>query len=255
VSPDSLKLLAAAKNIDVGSQCTGLVVSALGAPESKAFDVTGPKKIDGEGTIALINASRDAGVKRFLLVTSLGTTKFGWPASALNLFWGVLFWKAQAEAALIKSGMIYTIIRPGGMERPQDDYKKTHSTVLYPRDTKFGGQVSRLQVAEVVAACATNAEASGNKTVEVIAEEGAPQPDFEEMLASIEPEISLEEMGERQAKIADLRNRERQLQAEAESLEEQLAEAEERKVLTERAYSEARAQLQEVRSSVRALPC
>jgi hypothetical protein len=235
----------------MSSHSVGLVISALGAPESKAFDVTGPKKIDGDGTIALINAARDAGVKRFILVTSLGTTKFGWPAAALNLFWGVLFWKAQAEAALVKSGMIYTIIRPGGMERPQDDYKETHSTVLYPRDTQFGGQVSRLQVAEVVAACAINAEASGNKTVEVVAQEGGPEPDLEAMLAAIEPEITLEEMKERQAKIADLRNRERQIQAEAEALEEQLTEAEERKVLAEQAYSEARSQLQEVRTSVR----
>lgn len=81
-----------------------------------------------------------------MLVTSLGTGKFGWPAGALNLFWGVLFWKRQAEAALEKSGMAYTIVRPGGMERPTDDYKKTHNVVLKPRDSIFGGQVSRLQV-------------------------------------------------------------------------------------------------------------
>lgn len=229
----------------------GVVVSALGAPESKPFDVSGPKKVDGEGSVALVKAARDAGVKRFVLVTSLGTTKFGWPASALNLFWGVLFWKAQAEDALIKSGMVYTIVRPGGMERPQDDYKETHSTVLYPRDTQFGGQVSRLQVAEVVAACLSDTEASGNKTLEVVAEEGAPEPDFDAMLAEIEPEISIEEMREKQVAIADLRNREQQLVAEAESLEEDLAAAEEQKVLAEQAYSEAREQLGDVRSEVR----
>jgi chromosome segregation ATPase len=87
--------------------------------------------------------------------------------------------------------------------------------------------------------------------VEVVAQEGGPEPDLEAMLAAIEPEITLEEMKERQAKIADLRNRERQIQAEAEALEEQLTEAEERKVLAEQAYSEARSQLQEVRTSVR----
>ncbi|PNH03431.1 Pyruvate decarboxylase isozyme 2 [Tetrabaena socialis] len=30
----------------------------------------------------------------------------------------------------------------GGMERPTDDYKRTHNLVLKPRDTTFGGQVS-----------------------------------------------------------------------------------------------------------------
>ncbi len=37
--------------------------------------------------------------------------------------------------------MSYTIVRPGGMERPKDDYKETHNLVLKPRDSIFGGQV------------------------------------------------------------------------------------------------------------------
>ena len=36
--------------------------------------------------------------------------------------------------------------RPGGMERPTDEYKLTHNVVLKERDTAFGGQISRLQV-------------------------------------------------------------------------------------------------------------
>ena len=81
-----------------------------------------------------------------MMVSSLGTTKFGLPASLRNLFWGVLYWKQQAENELIRSGMLYTIVRPGGMEKPTDSYKDTHNTVLYARDKMFGGQVSRLQV-------------------------------------------------------------------------------------------------------------
>ena len=121
-------------------------MSAIGAAEDKPLDTAAPRKIDGEGAIALVDAAQAAGVQRFIMVTSLGTTKFGWPASALNLFWGVLYWKAQAEAALIKSGMQYTIVRPGGMEKPTDSYKETHATTLAARDTVFGGQISRLQV-------------------------------------------------------------------------------------------------------------
>jgi hypothetical protein len=37
-------------------------------------------------------------------------------------------------------------LHAGGMERPTDTYKRTHGLVLKPRDTTFGGQVSRLQV-------------------------------------------------------------------------------------------------------------
>jgi hypothetical protein len=47
----------------------------------------------------------------------------------------------DAEEALERSGMSYCIVRPGGMERPTDDYKKTHNLVLKPRDSTFGGQV------------------------------------------------------------------------------------------------------------------
>eukprot|EP00967_Tisochrysis_lutea_P100039 scaffold148915_cov18-Tisochrysis_lutea.AAC.2 len=89
----------------------------------------------------------------------------GWPASILNLFWGVLIWKREAEKALESSGMAYTILRPGGMERPTDSYKETHNLKLSPKNTTFGGQVSRLQVAELVGAVLNNPELSANKWV------------------------------------------------------------------------------------------
>lgn len=36
------------------------------------------------------------------------------PLFPLNLYWGVLFWKKQGEQALQRSGLDYTIVRPGG---------------------------------------------------------------------------------------------------------------------------------------------
>jgi uncharacterized protein YbjT (DUF2867 family) len=86
-------------------------------------------------------------VQHFVLQSSLGTGKFGWPASALNLFWNVLDHKRDAELALVASGMAFTIVRPGGMEKPTDDYEKTHNITLHPADSIFGGQISRRQVA------------------------------------------------------------------------------------------------------------
>lgn len=35
--------------------------------------------------------------------------------------------------------------RPGGMEKPTDDHKLTHQTILAPANTRFGGNISRLQ--------------------------------------------------------------------------------------------------------------
>ena len=123
-----------------------VVVSCLGAPESQALNPSLPRAIDGEGTKALVAAAAAAGVAHFIMVSSLGTGRFGFPASILNLFWEVLKWKKEAEDALVASGIAFTILRPGGMERPTDDFRLTHNTLLAPPDTRFGGLVSRAQV-------------------------------------------------------------------------------------------------------------
>lgn len=84
-------------------------------------------------------------------------------AGLLNLFWGILTFKKKAEKALQASGIPFVIVRPGGMERPTDIYKRTHNVRLETRDQLFGGQVSRLQVAELIAAAVSNPEVAENK--------------------------------------------------------------------------------------------
>ncbi|CAM9740116.1 unnamed protein product [Chrysoparadoxa australica] len=150
------------------------VVCTLGASESEALDFRGPARVDGQMTQDLIAAAKELGtIKHFTLVTSLGTAKFGMPASILNLFWGILTFKRKSELALVDSGLPYTIVRPGGMEKPEDDYDMAYDVVLRPADSTFGGLVSRKQVAKVVAAAVTNTELSANKVIEVITEEVA----------------------------------------------------------------------------------
>ncbi|KAL6764668.1 hypothetical protein V8C86DRAFT_1360984 [Haematococcus lacustris] len=217
------------------------VVCAVGAPESDALNVAAPKQIDGDGTIALINAASAAGVQQFVLVTSLGTEKVGWPASILNLFWGVLLWKRQAEKALQASGMAYTIVRPGGMERPTDTYKRSHSLVLSPKNTQFGGQVSRLQVAELVASMMITPELAANKVVEVTAEAGAPQLTFQELLASVPSERSQEEQ-------VRLREASLEVMDEIEEAEQKLAQAKEAVAAAEARTKELNARLQEAKA-------
>ncbi|CAB4320612.1 unnamed protein product [Prunus armeniaca] len=162
-----------------------VVLCCIGASEKEVFDVTGPYRIDYLATKNLIEAATVAKVNHFILLTSLGTNKIGFPAAILNLFWGVLIWKRKAEEALIASGLPYTIVRPGGMERPTDAYKETHNTTLSKEDTLFGGQVSNLQVAELLASAAKNRAVSYFKVVEVIAETTAPLTPLEDLLAKI----------------------------------------------------------------------
>ncbi|KAL5704913.1 hypothetical protein ACHQM5_023273 [Ranunculus cassubicifolius] len=162
-----------------------VVICCIGASEKEVFDVTGPYRIDYEATKNLIDAATSARVNHFILLTSLGTNKIGFPAAILNLFWGVLIWKRKAEEALLDSGLPYTIVRPGGMERPTDAYKETHNVSLAKEDTLFGGQVSNLQVAELMAFITKNRDVSYCKVVEVIAETTAPLKPFGELLSKI----------------------------------------------------------------------
>ncbi|CAI8613663.1 unnamed protein product [Vicia faba] len=161
------------------------VICTIGASEKEIFDITGPCRIDYKATKNLVDAATVAKVNHFIFVTSLGTNKFGFPAAILNLFWGVLIWKRKAEEALLASGIPYTIVRPGGMERPTDAYKEKHNVTLSTEDTLFGGQVSNLQVAELMATMAKNPDLSYCKIVEVIAETTAPLTPAEKLLTTI----------------------------------------------------------------------
>ncbi|TYH85272.1 hypothetical protein ES332_D02G254100v1 [Gossypium tomentosum] len=162
-----------------------VVICCIGASEKEIFDITGPYRIDYQATKNLIDAATAVKVNHFILVSSLGTNKVGFPAAILNLFWGVLIWKRKAEEALIASGLPYTIVRPGGMERPTDTFKETHNITLSTEDTLFGGLVSNLQVAELMACMAKNRSLSYCKVVEVVAETTAPLRPMEELLAKI----------------------------------------------------------------------
>lgn len=43
-------------------------------------------------------------------------------------------------------GRVLLVGRPGGMEKPGDDFEQTHNARVSSKDTLFGGVVSRLQV-------------------------------------------------------------------------------------------------------------
>ncbi|ONK60162.1 uncharacterized protein A4U43_C08F15040 [Asparagus officinalis] len=77
------------------------------------------------------------------------------------------------------------------MERPTDSYKETHNIILANEDTYFGGQVSNLQVAELMAVMVKHRRLSLCKVVEVIAETTAPLTPMDELLAKIPPKQEL----------------------------------------------------------------
>lgn len=69
-----------------------VLICATGATPS--FDITGPYRVDYEGTKNLVDAAKAKEIKHFVLVTSLCVSQLFHP---LNLFWLILVWKKQAE--------------------------------------------------------------------------------------------------------------------------------------------------------------
>ena len=154
--------------------CT-VVFCATGARPS--FDPTGPYLVDFEGTKNLVNASKAAGVEQFVLVTSLCVSKLLHP---LNLFWGILVWKKWAEEYLQRSGLTYTIVRPGGLKNDDNDDR----IVMQGLDSLFDGSIPRTKVAQVCVEAIGN-ESSRNKIVEIVARPDAPDKTFAELFVAV----------------------------------------------------------------------
>ncbi|XP_073307332.1 uncharacterized protein At2g34460, chloroplastic-like isoform X2 [Primulina huaijiensis] len=89
-------------------------------------------------------------------------------------------WKLQAEQHIRKSGINYTIIRPGGLK---NDPPKGN-IVMEQEDTLSAGTISRDQVAEVAVEALLCPE-SWYKVVEIVAQTEAPRRSFEELFSSI----------------------------------------------------------------------
>lgn len=148
---------------------------ATGARPS--FDPTGPYQVDFEGTKHLVDAAKATGIEHFVLVSSLCTSKFFHP---LNLFWLILYWKKQAEDYLQRSGLTYTIVRPGGLKNEEND----DAIVMSAADTLFEGSIPRSKVAQVAVESVFQAGAR-NKIVEIVAKPEAEKKPMEELFAGV----------------------------------------------------------------------
>jgi uncharacterized protein YbjT (DUF2867 family) len=152
-----------------------LVFCATGAAPS--FDITGPYRVDYEGTKNLVNAAKSQGIEHFVLVSSLCVSQLFHP---LNLFWLILLWKKQGEEYLQKSGLTYTIVRPGGLKNEDN----SHAIVMESADKLFEGSIPRTKVAQVCVE-AIFEPASRNKIVEIVANAETPQKSFTELFARV----------------------------------------------------------------------
>lgn len=134
-------------------------------------------EVDNLGTIALVDAAKKAGVKKVVMVSSILTNGRNWgqeksPGFVItNAFGNVLDEKIVAENYLRKSGLDYTIVRPGGLKAKPP----SGPLVISGEDTLNAGEISRDLVADVCVASLSDGKAS-NKVLEIIeSEEGGPQ--------------------------------------------------------------------------------
>jgi uncharacterized protein YbjT (DUF2867 family) len=140
------------------SDCN-VLLCATGATPS--LDPTGPYQVDYQGTKNLVDAAKSKKIEHFVLVSSLCVSKFFHP---LNLFWLILYWKQQAEFYIRQSGLIYTIVRPGGLKNEDND----DNIAMSSADTLFEGSIPRQKVARVCTEALFTPEAR-SKIVEIIA--------------------------------------------------------------------------------------
>ncbi|SDE31707.1 Uncharacterized conserved protein YbjT, contains NAD(P)-binding and DUF2867 domains [Pricia antarctica] len=120
----------AVKNIDK-------VIFAAGSGGEKVVEV------DQEGAKRLIDASKKAGIKKFVMLSSIGA---GHPEKADQLK-DYLKAKHNADEYLKNSGLHYTIVRPGTLNNDEGTGK-----IKLKRELESAGEIPRADVARTLVA-------------------------------------------------------------------------------------------------------
>jgi uncharacterized protein YbjT (DUF2867 family) len=153
---------------------TVLLCATGAAPSLNPFE---PMLVDYLGTKNLVDAAQAKQIQHFVLVSSLCVSQLFHP---LNLFWLILVWKKQAEAYLQRSGLTYTIVRPGGLKNEDND----DTIVMAVADQLFEGSIPRTKVAQVCVSALWE-PAAQNKIVEIVAQSQAPARSLAELFAGV----------------------------------------------------------------------
>ena len=120
--------------------CDAIVFAAGAGPGSGAAR---KETMDYGGAAKLIEAAQKRGVRRYLMLSSMGA---GNPEGGSEEMQPYLFAKARADERLTKSDLQYTIIRPGGLTNEEGTGGIEAAQALGRR-----GQISRDDVARTFA--------------------------------------------------------------------------------------------------------
>ena len=149
--------------------CDAVIFSAGGGPGSGAEK---KETVDHQGAVKLIEAAREHGANRYLMVSAMGAAD---PESGPEKMQPYLHAKARADQSLQESGLAYTIVRPGSLT---DD--PGTGTVEVAPSLGRRGEIPREDVAQTLVATLT-AENTHNKTFELL----SGDTPIEEAIASL----------------------------------------------------------------------
>lgn len=164
--------------------CDAIVICS--GPTSR-MDPLSPFKVDFQGVENIVAAAKASGVKKIVLVSSIGADD---PFFPLNIFGAVLVMKKLGELCVQRSNIDYTILRPGGLLNQERNGAGPSNPVVGSANTfglpprKLPGSILRSKVAEACIAALVEPEAS-NKVIEVISQKDAPSKSWKELFASI----------------------------------------------------------------------
>jgi len=120
--------------------CDAIVFAAGAGPGSGAAR---KETMDYGGAVKLIEAAKKLGVRRYLMLSSMGADN---PEGGSEAMQPYLFAKVRADERLVQSGLDYTIIRPGGLTNEEGTGRIEAAESLGRR-----GQISRDDVARTFA--------------------------------------------------------------------------------------------------------
>ena len=120
--------------------------------------------VDSTGNINGITAAREAGIGRFILISSIGVgdSEGALPPGVVKALEVPFREKGEAEAYLVESGLSYTIIRPGGLTNKTPSGKGT-----LIEDPTATGVISRAELARLAIASIDDAETT-DKTLSAL---------------------------------------------------------------------------------------
>jgi uncharacterized protein YbjT (DUF2867 family) len=99
-------------DIDVGPVITGADAIVFAAGAGPGSGEARKRTMDLGGAVKLIEAAKAAGIRRYVIVSSMGADH---PERASGTFGAYLAAKSKADNALRASGLDYTVVRPGGL--------------------------------------------------------------------------------------------------------------------------------------------